>query len=180
MADHFAALNLPRRASLDGVALQTAYHEACRQAGESVESLNEAYEVLRSPVKRLKHLLECHQQDQWQAVLMSDDLMGLFSRLGPVLQGAQDFSKRSAASRTALSRALLAPEAMRWQEASSALAEELQSLLDTREEGLTELDKAIVANEEDVWSRVHQAQAHLAYLTKWQAQLREALLLLIQ
>ena len=180
MADLFAALNLPQTAALDDSALQTAYHEACRQAGESVEALNEAYEVLRNPVKRLKHLLECRLQDQWQAVVMSDDLMELFTLLGPVLQGAQEFSKRSAAARTALSRALLAPEAMRWQEAASALAEKVQSLLDQRVEGLAALDEAIALNDAGVWQRVHQAQAHLAYLTKWQAQLREALLLLMQ
>lgn len=180
MADHFATLHFAPSAALDDDAVQTAYHAACRAAGESVESVNEAYEVLRSPVKRLKHLLEIHQQDGWKSVVMADDLMAVFSRLGPLLQKVQDFSKRNQSASSALSKALLAPDAMALQEEAAEIANDLQALLDTKLDELPALDAAIATDSPEAWQRVHQAQAHLAYLTKWQTQVREALLVLMQ
>lgn len=176
MTDCFALLGLPRTARLDESKLQAMWHERSRAAhpdqpgGSAARAaeINAAYEVLLAPEKRLKHLLELHQVP-WRAIPISSELMALFAQLGPLLQKASAFAKKKQQASSALAKALLADEEM-------TLREDLESLgigIESRREAL------IASLPEDDLEKVQVAQATLAYLAKWQAQIREALLVML-
>lgn len=127
-----------------------------------------AYETLLAPEKRLKHLLEL-QQVPWRAIPISSDLMMLFSQLGPLLQKSSVLAKKKQQATSALAKALLANDEMTLREALEALGTEIESkrvsILDHLPAGLEELQVV---------------QATLSYLAKWQAQIREALLAMME
>lgn len=186
MSNAFALLGLPRAAALDSDALQKAWLAASRAAhpdqpgGDAARAaeINTAYETLQTPEKRLKHLLELHQVP-WRAVPIDDAMMHLFSQLGTTLQDAAAFLTRRQSATSALARALLAPEEMRLREQ----LEEIGSRLDEQRGGLISslagLDTRLDSAEATALDDLQCLQARLAYLGKWQAQVREMLLRLM-
>lgn len=185
--DCFKLLGLPPRAWLDDEVLQTAYLQATRSAhpdqtggdGDLSAELNAALETLRSPVTRLKHLIEKHSQTSWRAIPLEADLMALFEKLGPLLQRSSSFSARKQAATTALARALLSNEEMQLREALEALNEEIEQQWQQLEALLPPCDPRLQDTDPSVWSDLQAIQAKFAYLTKWRAQIREQLLKLM-
>ena len=184
MPDAFALLNLPPQAALTEEQLQAAYLTASRaahpdQAGGDTQlsaDLNAALEMLKSPVTRLKHLIEQHSNTPWRAVPLDATLMGLFEKLGPLLQSAGAFLKKKQTATTALSKALLASEEMRLREALENLGTGIEEAWQALEAQLPLYDDRIAASEDSVWIELQAIQARLAYLNKWRAQIREVLL----
>jgi curved DNA-binding protein CbpA len=176
MTDCFALLGLPRTAQLDESTLQAAWHERSRAAhpdqpgGSAVlaAEINAAYETLLAPEKRLKHLLDLHQVP-WRAIPISAELMSLFSQLGPLLQKAAALAKKKQQASSALVKALLANEEMTLREALETLGVEIETRRETLIAGLPA----------DDLEQIQVAQATLSYLAKWQAQVREALLVMM-
>jgi curved DNA-binding protein CbpA len=124
MMDAFERLGLARRAVLDEEVLKAAWIEQGRavhpdQAGGDAmlsAEMNAAYEVLREPETRLKHLLEVEFPEAsavWATVPMEEELMQVFMKLGPVLQRVEVFAKKKAAATSALAEALLMARAAR-------------------------------------------------------------------
>lgn len=183
MPDAFALLALPRVAALDESTLHQAYLAQTRSThpdqpgGDTARSaeINAAFETLQAPEKRLKHLLEIHQVP-WRTVPINDAMMALFGQLGPLLQNTTVFLKRKQTATSALARALLAPEEMRLREQLEGLGQTLDiertSLLDS----LPDLDTRLNSGDDTALSDLQTLQAGLAYLGKWQTQIREALL----
>ncbi|MBK8038769.1 MAG: J domain-containing protein [Verrucomicrobiaceae bacterium] len=175
MTDCFALLGLPRSASLDESLLQAAWHEKSRAAhpdhpGGSATlaaEINAAYEALLAPEKRLKHLLDLHAVP-WRTIPISAEMMSLFSQIGPLLQKASALAKKKQQASSALAKALLANEEMSLREALEALGTEIEA---KREVILSALPEEL--------ELLQVAQATLAYLAKWQAQIREALLVMM-
>lgn len=187
MRSCFDLLGLPPRAALDEAELDAAYLEAARAAHPDQEggdaelsaSLNEAAAVLRSPSARLKHLLELNSAHEWRAVPLDNLMMDLFGRLGPRLNAADGLAARSQAAGSALARALLAPEVLRAREDLERLLEEAASARGRLEEELPAMDARMQAGDAAVWKDIHGLQTRLAYLEKWQAQVRQRLMLLM-
>jgi curved DNA-binding protein CbpA len=184
VSNHFDLLRLPPRASLDEEALQQAYLAASRSAhpdqpgGDAALSaeLNAALETLRSPVTRLRHLIDTQSQTPWRAVPLEPAMMRLFESLGPLLQQSQAFLKRKQSAGSALSRALLAGEELQLREALETLNEEIETRWQAMEEQLRFYDQRIAAGDGAVWQDLQAEQARFAYLSKWRGQIREALL----
>lgn len=186
MPNAFALLGLPRIAALDDDALQQAWLAASRSAhpdqpgGDATRAaeINTAYETLQAPEKRLKHLLELHQVP-WRTVPIDVAMMALFGRIGPALQNAAALLKRKQAATSALAKALLAPDEMRLREE----LETLGSTLDTERTALLDhlpaFDSRLSEGDSTALADLQILQARLAYLTKWQTQIREALLSLM-
>ncbi len=182
--DCFQLLGLPAQASLNEEALQNAYLQATRQAhpdqaggdGDLSADLNAALETLRSPVTRLKHLIEKHSQTTWRAIPLEADLMALFEKLGPLLQRSQAFTTRKQAATTALAKALLSNEEMQLREALEALNEQIEEQWQQLETTLPRCDTRLQSADPGVWADLQALQAKFAYLTKWRAQIRERLL----
>lgn len=183
-ADAFALLGLPPRAALDEETLQSAYLSATRSAhpdqagGDATLSadLNAALETLKSPVTRLKHLLDRHSDTPWRAVPLDSALMSLFEKVGPLLQSAQAFLKKKQTATTALAKALLAGEEMRLREALEELGVQIEDAWQQMESQLAPYDIRIIAGDVTVWAELQAVQARLAYLFRWRTQIREALL----
>lgn len=184
MPNAFTLLQLPPRAVLAESTLQTAYLEATRgahpdQAGGDAQlsaNLNAALETLKSPVTRLKHLIEQQSNTPWRAVPLDGSLMGLFEKLGPLLQSTAAFLKKKQSATTALSKALLASEEMRLREALEELGIGIEQAWQDIESQLPCYDDRIIAGDDSVWPELQAIQARLAYLGKWRAQIREILL----
>src|SRR6187431_2384916 len=115
-ADCFLALGLPRAVVIDESALHRAYTEHSRTAhpdhggSEAMAAqINAAYETLRHPEKRLKHLLELagpSEATAWRTVPLDESMMRLFSELGKAMQSTTDFLERKRKAGTALAKAL--------------------------------------------------------------------------
>ena len=184
MADFFALLSLLPRAVLDEETLQQAYLSATRLAHPDQTSgnaalssdLNAALETLKSPVTRLKHLVEKHSQTAWRAVPLEPALMSLFEKLGPLLQLSTQFLTRKDAATSALAKALLSSEEMRLRESLEALNEEIEVLWQQLESALPACDQRIDLGDTSVWSDLQALQAKFSYLAKWRLQIREKLL----
>ncbi|MDZ4403440.1 hypothetical protein [Prosthecobacter sp.] len=186
MSNAFALLGLPRVAALDAEALQQAWLAASRSAhpdqpgGDATRAaeINAAHETLQTPEKRLKHLLDLHQVP-WRTVPIDDAMMALFSELGPALQNVAAFLKRRQSAASALAKALLAPEEMRLREQLETLGTTLDEERTTLLEALPAFDARLSSGDTTALADLQILQARLAYLGKWQTQVREALLSLM-
>jgi len=186
MTNAFALLGLPRAAALDPDALQQAWLAASRAAhpdqpgGDAAHAaeVNAAHETLQSPEKRLKHLLELHQAP-WRAVPIDDTMMAIFSQLGPLLQNITACLKRRQTAASALAKALLAPEEMRLREQLEELGTQLEAQRSALLAELPALDSRLGSGDTAILIELQTMQAKLAYLAKWQTQVRESLLSLM-
>lgn len=186
--DAFATLGLPRQAALDADQLEAAYSARCREThpdhadGDEAlaADLNTAHEILSAPEKRLKHLLALEAGDQagWKTVPLDAAMMDLFSKIGPFLQSLAAHSRKKEAAASALAKALLSSAEMKLQEQAESLGAELSAMREALESELPALDQRRIAGDANVFTALHAAQARLAYVAKWQAQIREAFLTL--
>lgn len=184
MADCFQLLGLPPRATLNEGELQSAYLQATRrahpdQAGGDAQlsaDLNAALETLKSPVTRLKHLIDTRSGLGWRAIALEAGLMSLFEKLGPLLQQSAAFLSRKQAATSALAKALLASEEMRLRESMETLNEAIEEEWQKLESALPACDERLATGDSSVWPELQALQAKFAYLTKWRAQIRERLL----
>lgn len=173
MMDAFATLSLPRSPSLDEESVRAAYFEKSKAADADHAALNAAYEQLLAPDKRLKHLIELAAPDevkQWRTVPMREDLIQHFMALGQVRPEAEALIAKRAKSQTALTKALLERQTF-------ALRDQLEQIGFALDERRHALEASLTTI--DDWQSLVEAQAHLAYLAKWQAQVRELLLKLM-
>lgn len=184
MPDHFATLDQPRRPWLDDAKLKDAFHRATAQqhpdvaggSGDEASALNAAYAVLRDPATRLRHLLEL----EWPGApvvpqSIAPELADLFGEIAALRQMGATLTKKEAAAQSPLARALLAGERAGQR---SALAEALAALADGEDaarEELRSLDSNWDARDEKARAALAALQQRLAFLAKWQAQLREDL-----
>lgn len=186
MSNAFAILGLPRIAALDEKALQKAWLAASRSAhpdqpgGDAAHAaeINNAYETLQAPEKRIKHLLDLHAVP-WRAIPIDEAMMSLFGQLGPALQSVAAFLKRKHTATSALAKALLAPDEMRLRENLETLGTTLDAERTALLADLPAFDSRLSAGDTSALSDLQILQARLAYFGKWQAQVREALLSLM-
>jgi precorrin-6B methylase 1 len=95
--------------------------------------------------------------------------MTLFSQIGPQLQNAVVLTKKKQAASSAIAKALLAPEELKLREVLEDLTAQIEA---RRAEVLASLADASL-------DQIQVVQATLAYLAKWQGQIRESLLALM-
>lgn len=188
--DAFALLGLPRRASMNADDVRAAFQRTGSQshpdgAGDVAErtqrtadfaALNEAYAVLGSLPRRLRHLLELEYPDTAATktgVVMDGAMMDLFSITGAAVQAATTVQAKRQKAATAIARAMLAADEMLAQEAlesAARLVEAARAALETEIEELDRLREAGV----NVAARLQSCAARAGFLEKWQAQLRAA------
>lgn len=187
--DSFSLLSLPRAAALDEAVLHRAFTELSRTShpdhggSEAMAAqVNAAYETLRSPDRRLKHLLEVAgppDAKAWRTVPLDESMMSLFSSLGTAMDASAKFLERKAKASSALAKALLTGEEMQHRESLERIGFELAGHLSAMESQLPDLDAALETDDGTAWQRLAVMQARFAYLAKWQAQVRERLLALM-
>jgi curved DNA-binding protein CbpA len=190
MIDYFALLDQPRAPWLEPDELKAAYHKKTLQAhpdaqtnrtnsddlDASFASLNEAYQILQDPKRRLHHLLSlqnCAPSSANQTV--PRDLHDLFPRVGALTERSHVLLEEIQATSNALSRSLLKPRVLEMQQETKAARETIQNLSDASLAQLQEINTAWAKNPAQQIEALSNLYFAFAYLTRWSAQLDEIL-----
>lgn len=170
MMDAFQQLGLPRQFDLSEDTLRRAFREVGKRlhpdAGGSESEfakLQEAFGLLSSASRRLKHWLVLQGVSGDERGPISPGVMDLFGEVGSVLQHGDSLARQRAAARSALARALLEGETQACRED----VEKMISVVDGRIVALT--TGVATAVPDSAWITVRD----LAFLEKWRANLRE-------
>lgn len=183
ITDCFALLNESRRPWLDPDALKEKFHaltaahhpDVAGGSGVDFTALNTAYQTLRDPKTRLRHLLELEFPEKLtaQQQQVPDDILSLFSLMGKHRQTIDGFLAKQAKAKTPLERALLASE----KNACCKSAKKTLAMLAQKQEGILMQLQFI----DTVWAddKANSANALLdiyqgiSYVGKWIDQARE-------
>ncbi|CAN5769011.1 hypothetical protein BH11VER1_BH11VER1_10260 [soil metagenome] len=189
IVDHFEVLSLPPQAALSEEVLHQAYADKSRIAHpdhggteQHATEVNAAYEALRSPETRLKHLLELAVPEQakaWRTVPLDEGMMQVFSQLGAALEASAKFLEKKSKAQSALAKALLTNEEMRQRDTLEAIGTAIAAHRAMMEGELPAIDLELASAGEDTWRKLAAMQARFSYLGKWQTQVRERLLQLM-
>jgi hypothetical protein len=181
MQDQFAIFNEPRRPWLDEERLKAKFHTLTVEHHPDVASgkndvfstINLAYETLRNPRTRLKHLLELEAPELVARHLPAPAAIGnLFLDMGERTQRLTVFLKKRTFASSALTKAMLMNEQLQLQEDLEAWLEVLESEKRRWLEKLPGLDAEWTNENRSAAPLAEVAQA-LGYLDKWTAQIRE-------
>jgi len=182
MTDYFALLEQPRGPWLDPAGLKEAYHRQTLQTHPDTAApdhpqgafaeLNEAYQVLQDPKRRLHHLLELegHAPSSGDQTV-PQELHDLFPAIGALAQRANLFLEKMKAASNALSRSLLKPQLLELQKETAELREKIQALSDATLAELRVVNSSWSTNKE--LSALSNLYFTFAYLGRWSAQLDE-------
>ena len=184
MTDYFALLDQPRAPWLDPASLKDAYHRKTLQthpdtaAANNTEGgfaeLNEAYQVLQDPKRRLHHLLELEGHAPSSAEqTVPRELHDLFPAIGAVTQRANLFLERMKTASNALSRSLLKAQLLELQKETTELREKIQALSEAALAQLHAVNSRWSTNPSDEIAALSDLYFTFAYLTRWSAQLDE-------
>ncbi len=183
MTDYFALLEQPHAPWLDSSTLKEGYHrktlethpDAATPGRESdFAELNEAYQVLQDPKRRLHHLLSlenCAPVSANQTI--PQELQELFLLIGALNQRAKLLLERTRATSNALSRSLLKPQMVEMQKEVTALREKVRELTDAANEQLREINSVWQEDRAAHFAALSNLHSRFAYLGRWSAQLDE-------
>lgn len=188
MIDYFALLDQPRRPWLDPEKLKDSFHQktlqthpdaqASRAGAEATDtvftSLNEAYQVLQDPKRRLHHLLSLEgaapsSTDQ----TVPNQLHDLFPAVGTLTQRANLLLEKIRTTSNALSRSLLKPQILEVQNEARQVRARIQDLFDVSLAELRRIDAAWATHPAGRIEALSILYFAFAYLTRWSAQLDE-------
>ena len=184
MIDYFALLNQPRAPWLDPASLKEAYHRktlqthpdtaGTDQSDRGFAEVNEAYQVLQDPKRRLHHLLELEghalsSTDQRVPQLLHD----LFPAIGGLSQRADMLQKKVTTASNALSRSLLQPQLLELQKETTELRAKVRALSDDALAQLRIVNLRWVKTRSEEIPALSDLYFTFAYLGRWSAQLDE-------
>jgi curved DNA-binding protein CbpA len=183
MIDYFALLDQPRTPWLEPASLKNAYHRKTRQAHPDTASsgteqrfteLNEAYQTLQDPKRRLHHLLELEGHAPSAAnQMVPPELQELFPAIGTLSQDANLLQEKMKRASHALSRSLLKPKILELQKETTELREKIQALSDTSLAQLRLINVRWMNNPAGEITTLVKLYFVFAYLNRWSAQLDE-------
>jgi curved DNA-binding protein CbpA len=175
MTDYFAVLEQPRAPWLDTVVLKEVFHRKALEqhpdATKGPESdrfaeLNEAYQVLQNPKRRLHHLLSLQNRAPSAHQPAPPDLQELFLQIGALNQNTVQLLEKMRAASTPLNKSLLRAEIVVMQKEVGRLRDKLKELGLAAETRLRETGTKQFEQLSELYQR-------FAYLGRWSAQLDE-------
>ena len=186
MTDYFALFGEPRHPWLDEeelkskfFALSSSVHpdrahtlpEKEKQAAHArYTELNAAYNCLREPKERLRHLIELQtSRKPVQVQEVPGEMVEIFFQIGQACREADEFLKRKAAVTSPI---LLVEFFEQAQSLTEGLMKLSRDLAERQSELIAEL-KAVNAKWSEQIERLEQIQQTLSYLHRWSAQLQE-------
>jgi len=189
VTDYFALLDEPRQPWLDEetlkakfFALSTSVHpdrvhafpESERKtAHDHYTQLNAAYNCLREPKERLRHLLELEVGRKPATVQqVPAELVELFFEIGQATRAADEFLKRKASITSPLLLVELFDEGQTISDGLTGLRDNLTA----RENQLRNELQTLNEDWQQRLGRLEQIQQTLSYLHRWRAQLQERIL----
>ena len=187
MIDYFALLDQPRVPWLDPNELKNAYHQKTLQghpdaqtsrsradaADTTFASLNEAYQVLQDPKRRLHHILSLEGAAPSSHQTVPQHLHDLFPVVGALTQRANLLLEKIRMTSNKLSQALLKPQVLEVQNEAKAVQKRIQNLFDTSLAELRQINIAWAKNPTEQIKALSNLYVVFAYLTRWLAQLDE-------
>jgi curved DNA-binding protein CbpA len=182
MTDYFALLEQPRLPWLDPTALKEIFHQKTLEqhpdAGGSgsedrFAGLNEAYQTLQDPKRRLLHLLSLEERAPSANQAVPAELQELFLGLGALKHRASSLLEKNRTASNALSKSLLKPETLALQKDLEAWREKIRMLLDTANEELREMNARWSLDRSSQIARLSDLYLKFAYLGRWSEQLDE-------
>jgi len=182
MQDAFDLLGLPRRPWLDEADVRAAFQRAAARAHPDAETstskdfaeLTKAYQTIRYPAFRLKHLLALETTAAPQAAGLPPELISLFPSIAKVRETVDRWSQRRRGAASALERAIVESELPGIRQAATSLCDQIEGVMDGVLDELRTLDAAWPSIES--LPALAALQVRFSFLEKWQSQLREALL----
>jgi curved DNA-binding protein CbpA len=183
MRDYFALLGQPRAAWLDPNALKEAYHRQTLQSHPDTATpdrendfaeLNEAYQVLQDPKRRLHHLLSLENGAPPSAnQVIPQELQELFLLIGALTQRANELQGKIRTASNALSRSLLKPQIVELEKEVGELRQKIRELIDAANGQLREINSAWQNDRARQFAPLSKLYFTFAYLGRWSAQLDE-------
>jgi curved DNA-binding protein CbpA len=183
MTDYFALLEQPRAPWLDPAALKETYHRktlqkhpdtAARDRKSDFAELNEAYQVLQDPKRRLHHLLSlenCTPSSANQTI--PGELQELFLLIGALNQRANLVLEKIRTTSNALSRSLLKPQIVELQTEVGSLRDKVRNLDGAARARLREINSDWQDDRAGQVAELSKLYSRFAYLSRWSAQLDE-------
>ena len=187
MIDYFALLDQPRVPWLDLDELKNMYYQKTLQAHPDAKTahsradatdanfanLNEAYQVLQDPKRRLHHLLSLEGAAPSSDQTVPQHLHDLFPVVGALTQRANLLLEKIGTTSNRLSQSLLKPQILEVQDEAKEVHERIQNLFDTSLAELQQINTEWTKNPAKQIKVLSNLYVALAYLTRWLAQLNE-------
>ncbi len=181
MTDYFALLEQPRSPWLDPEQLKQAFHAKTlrehpdAQPGsdgndEAFAQLNEAYQILREPKRRLHHLLTlAGASPAGETANIPHEIEELFPAVAELTKQASVVVQKLASASTSLTRSLLQAELWRTRDAIAQKLRRLETLHAAAEDELRSLGDS----SQDNRAALQQLYVRFSYLTRWMTELQE-------
>ncbi len=175
MKNAFELLGLPPQLVIDADALNAAFREAGKTAhpdagggDDEFAGLREAFEIVASPSRRLRHWLDLRGTPAETRGTVDPALMDLFSQVGAATQQAEALIRQRDETKSALGLAMLERETHVCREAveqalglvEAAISAECAVFVTWEQAGAAEVESA------------SKTARNLAFLEKWRAGLR--------
>lgn len=185
MTDYFALLAQPRRPWVDPEKLKQAFHEKTLQAHPDANAgnedadiaftqINDAYQVLLDPKRRLHHLLALERKTPASgAAPIPCELEDLFPLVATLTQEAERLEQRAALTTNSLSRSLMKAEVMQTQGRIKDALATLRRMENESDEKLRAISDSGFEDNEAGLSEVQNLYVRFSYLTRWIPQLEE-------
>lgn len=184
MIDYFALLDQPRTPWLEPASLKNAFHRKTLQAHpdtaksdgtqQSFTELNEAYQILQDPKRRLHHLLELQGHPPSATnQMVPPELQDLFPAISALSQQANLLQEKMKRASHALGRSLLKPKILELQKETTELREKIRILSDASLAQLRLIDVRWMNDPAGEIPTLLKLYFVLAYLNRWSAQLDE-------
>jgi len=184
VTDYFALLDLPRRPWTDDEELKRRYHakgltvhpDAAGSATKpgGFAEVNEAYQTLRDPRRRLQHLLALSDVSAGSPpATVPSAIQDLFLEIGAATQRADALLGKLRLTSNALARGLLHAETLRVRAEVEQLLVALVTLEDAAVQQLRALDEEWECAGAAHVASARRLESTFAYLGRWIAQVRE-------
>lgn len=184
MTDHFSILALPRRPWLEPAEIKDAFHRLAAERhpdspggdAEAFARTNAAWQILREPASRLRHLLELEFSTlDLASPPLPSSLADAFMDLAALLRALEDFRRRQAAASGALASALLAEDRAKLERRLRTALTRIDAVIARALEEVRTIDASWLLRDESIAERLSALQRELTFAEKWSTQLREGL-----
>lgn len=188
MTDYFALLNQPRRPWIDPEQVKQAFHARALQMHPDAQlqqnrepssdalfaQLNQAYQVLQDPKRRLEHLLtlEGHPLDRAPATT-PPAIEELFPTVAATTHRATAVVQQSAAATNVLARTLLKSQLQNANSDLETVREKVRALRNNAIDRLQRLDRSWSGEMGDQLEQLRVVYVELSYITRWLSELDE-------
>ncbi len=188
MTDYFALLNQPRRPWIDPEQVKQAFHARALQVHPDAQlqqntepssdalfaQLNQAYQVLQDPKRRLEHLLTLEGQTPDRAPATTPPAIEeLFPTVAAATHRAAAVVQQSAAATNLLARTLLMSQLQNANSDLDTVRGKVRALRNNAIDRLQRLDRSWSGGIDEQLEQLGLLYLELSYTTRWLSELEE-------